>query len=141
MTHDPSAGEGISRGRSADFIGFDLLGRLLPAALAPRSRYVHFAPRGAVPVLLLGTPAEHKHRVVYEASHNIPRIEMMKEVINWMDKYWGPPPSQPDWQGALPSANSLETELSAQHEAPWSDESRRELVGARGHVGGHHRLR
>ena len=29
-----------------------------------------------------------------EASLNIPRIEMMKEVINWMDKYWRPPTPQ-----------------------------------------------
>jgi hypothetical protein len=40
---------------------------------------------------LLGTPAVHKRRVVYEASHNIPRNEMIKEVVNWMEKYWGPP--------------------------------------------------
>ena len=23
--------------------------------------------------------------------HNIPRNEMMKEVVDWMEKYWGPP--------------------------------------------------
>ena len=40
---------------------------------------------------LLGTPGEHKRRVVYEASHNIPRHEMIKEVVNWIEKYWGPP--------------------------------------------------
>jgi eukaryotic-like serine/threonine-protein kinase len=73
---------------------------------------VNFAPRVKVPVLmlngrydyfyptassqepmfnLLGTPAEHKRRVVYESSHMIPRNETIKEVVNWMEKYWGEP--------------------------------------------------
>jgi formylglycine-generating enzyme required for sulfatase activity/tRNA A-37 threonylcarbamoyl transferase component Bud32 len=73
---------------------------------------VNFAPRVRVPVLmlngrydyfyptassqepmfnLLGTPAEHKRRVVYESSHMIPRNETIKEVVNWMEKYWGDP--------------------------------------------------
>jgi formylglycine-generating enzyme required for sulfatase activity/dienelactone hydrolase len=71
---------------------------------------VNFAPRVKVPVLmlngrydyyyptassqepmfqLLGTPADHKRRVVYESSHMIPRNETIKEVVNWMEKYWG----------------------------------------------------
>ena len=73
---------------------------------------VNFAPHVKTPVLMLngrfdyffptassqeplfklfGTAPEHKRRVVYEASHNIPRNEMIKEVVNWMEKYWGPP--------------------------------------------------
>jgi len=78
----------------------------------PEADTVNFAPRVTVPVLmlngrfdnyyptvssqeplfrLLGTPAEHKRRVVYDASHNIPRTDMIKEVVNWMEKYWGKP--------------------------------------------------
>ena len=78
----------------------------------PEADAVNFAPHVKAPVLmlngrfdyffptassqeplfeLLGTPAKHKRRVVYEASHNIPRNEMIKEVVNWMEKYWGPP--------------------------------------------------
>ena len=38
---------------------------------------------------LLGTPAEHKRRDVYETSHAIPRNEMIREVVDWMEKYWG----------------------------------------------------
>ena len=30
-------------------------------------------------------------RVVYETSHSIPRNDMIKEVVDWMEKYWGPP--------------------------------------------------
>ena len=73
---------------------------------------VNFAPLVKVPVLmlngrydyfyptatsqepqfnLLGTPAAHKRRVVYESSHMIPRNETIKEVVNWMEKYWGDP--------------------------------------------------
>jgi serine/threonine protein kinase/formylglycine-generating enzyme required for sulfatase activity len=73
---------------------------------------VNFAPLVTVPVLmlngrydyfyptatsqephftLLGTAAAHKRRVVYESSHMIPRNETIKEVVNWMEKYWGEP--------------------------------------------------
>jgi dienelactone hydrolase len=78
----------------------------------PEADAVNFAPHVKTPVLMLngrfdyffptassqeplferfGTPPEHKRRVVYEASHNIPRNEMIKEVVTWMEKYWGPP--------------------------------------------------
>ena len=40
---------------------------------------------------LLGTRDEDKRRRLDDAAHNIPRNEMMKEVVDWMDKYWGPP--------------------------------------------------
>jgi formylglycine-generating enzyme required for sulfatase activity/dienelactone hydrolase len=76
----------------------------------PEADPVNFAPRVKVPVLMLngrydyffttttsqeplfnslGTPAEHRRRVVYESSHMIPRNETIKEVVNWMEKYWG----------------------------------------------------
>jgi eukaryotic-like serine/threonine-protein kinase len=72
---------------------------------------LNFAPRVKVPVLmlngrfdfifptassqeqmfrLLGTPPEHKRRVVYETGHDIPRTEMIKETLNWLDRYLGP---------------------------------------------------
>ena len=38
----------------------------------------------------LGTPPEHKRRVVYETGHNVPRLELIKETLNWLDKYRGP---------------------------------------------------
>jgi cephalosporin-C deacetylase-like acetyl esterase len=78
----------------------------------PEADPVNFAPRVKVPVLmlngrfdffyppatsqepmfkLLGTPAEHKKRVVYESAHRIPRNAMIKEVVDWMEKYWGQP--------------------------------------------------
>jgi formylglycine-generating enzyme required for sulfatase activity/dienelactone hydrolase len=84
-------------------------GFYLQAAL-PEADAVNFAPRVKIPVLMLngrfdffyptetsqepmfrglGTPAEHKRRVVYDASHTIPRNEMIKEFVGWMEKYWG----------------------------------------------------
>jgi dienelactone hydrolase len=78
----------------------------------PEADPVNFAPRVKVPVLmlngrfdffyptatsqepmfkLLGTPAEHKRHVLYDSSHRIPRNEMIKEVVDWMEKYWGVP--------------------------------------------------
>jgi pimeloyl-ACP methyl ester carboxylesterase len=71
---------------------------------------VNFAPRVKIPVLMLngrfdffyppplsqepmfqflGTPAEHKRRIVYETSHALPRNAVIKEVVDWMEKYWG----------------------------------------------------
>jgi hypothetical protein len=39
---------------------------------------------------LLGTPADRKRRVVYDTSHTIPRTELIRESIEWMDRYLGP---------------------------------------------------
>ena len=93
-------------------LGLICLGAFNLQPSLPEADPLNFAPRVKVPVLmlngrfdffgptaisqepmfkLLGTPAEHKRRVVYETSHTIPRNEMIKEVVNWMEKYWGPP--------------------------------------------------
>lgn len=77
----------------------------------PEVDELNFAPRVKVPVLmlngrfdfgyavessqlpmfrLLGTPKEHKRRVVYDTSHNIPRNELIKETLDWLDRYLGP---------------------------------------------------
>jgi tRNA A-37 threonylcarbamoyl transferase component Bud32/dienelactone hydrolase len=77
----------------------------------PEADPVNFASRVKIPVLMLngrfdfffptrtsqepmfqrlGTPAEHKRRVVYDASHTIPRNELITEFVGWMEKYWGP---------------------------------------------------
>ncbi len=39
---------------------------------------------------LLGTPDKDKRHVVYETDHFVPKNEMIKEVLNWCDKYLGP---------------------------------------------------
>ena len=79
-------------------------GRFLPEADP-----LNFAPRVRVPVLmingehdivfpletaqkplfdLLGTAPPHKHH--YPASHVVPRNELIKETLDWLDRYLGP---------------------------------------------------
>jgi serine/threonine protein kinase/formylglycine-generating enzyme required for sulfatase activity/cephalosporin-C deacetylase-like acetyl esterase len=77
----------------------------------PEVDQLNFAPRVKVPVLmlngrfdfifpmvssqepmfrLLGTPKEQKRRVVYETGHDIPRNELIRETLDWLDRYLGP---------------------------------------------------
>jgi len=79
-----------------------------PAEIEP----LNFLPRIRVPVLLLagrndfhfpvetsqaplfkllGTPTEHKRHVIFEgAGHVPPRLEVIREILNWLDHYLGP---------------------------------------------------
>ena len=77
----------------------------------------NFAPRVTVPVLLLsgrydygfpyeasslplfrtlGTPPEHKRHVVGDGGHFIARDLLLREVLDWLDRYAGPvqPPAR-----------------------------------------------
>ena len=38
----------------------------------------------------LGTPAADKRWIVYEGGHDVPRTELIKESLAWLDKYLGP---------------------------------------------------
>ena len=100
-----------ARGRAAVLArGHATLGGFYLQPSLPEADTVNFAPRVKVPVLmlngrfdffyptatsqepmfkLLGTPAEHKRHVVYETSHAIPRNEMIKEVVDWMERFPG----------------------------------------------------
>ena len=39
---------------------------------------------------LLGTPPEHKQYKVYPGAHSVPRTELLKETVAWLDRYLGP---------------------------------------------------
>ena len=39
---------------------------------------------------LLGTPQKDKRLILYETDHYIPMAEVIKESLNWLDKYLGP---------------------------------------------------
>jgi pimeloyl-ACP methyl ester carboxylesterase len=39
---------------------------------------------------LLGAPAADKKRMVFPGGHSVPRTEMIKESLQWLDKYLGP---------------------------------------------------
>jgi len=77
----------------------------------PEVDFVNLAPRVKIPTLMLngrydyvfpvetsqkpmfdflGTPMEHKRRLLYDTAHNVPRNEMIKESLNWFDRYLGP---------------------------------------------------
>lgn len=89
-------------------IGSGLAGREFPAEFNP----IHFAPRAKEPTLLiggrydfigpvetsqlpllrlLGAADEHKRLALFETGHVVyPGPEMIKEVLDWFDRYLGP---------------------------------------------------
>jgi formylglycine-generating enzyme required for sulfatase activity/dienelactone hydrolase len=77
----------------------------------PEVEAINFAPRVTTPVLmlngrfdfflpeegtqipmfrLLGLPNSKKRRVVYETGHNIPRPDLIRESLDWLDTHLGP---------------------------------------------------
>ncbi len=38
---------------------------------------------------LLGTPTDRKRQVVYETSHFLPKNQLIREILNWLDTYLG----------------------------------------------------
>jgi eukaryotic-like serine/threonine-protein kinase len=77
----------------------------------PEVDQINFAPRVQVPVLmlngrydyiyplqtsqmpmyrLLGASAANKRHMLFEGGHNIPRNELIKETLDWLDRYLGP---------------------------------------------------
>jgi len=89
-----------------------LAGGLDTQVRPPEIEPLNFLPRIKIPVLLLagrndfyypvetsqdplfellGTPPEHKRHVVFEgAGHVPPRLEVIREILNWLDRYLGP---------------------------------------------------
>jgi dienelactone hydrolase len=78
---------------------------------APEVDAFNFAPHVTVPVLLLngrfdffypmetsqrpmfesfGVPDAQKRRVIYDTGHNIPRADLIRETVDWLDRYLGP---------------------------------------------------
>ncbi|HSE41041.1 MAG TPA: SUMF1/EgtB/PvdO family nonheme iron enzyme, partial [Acidobacteriota bacterium] len=77
----------------------------------PETDEINFAPRVHIPVLMingrydhvfpietsqlpmfnmLGTPKEQKVHLLFEGGHNAPRKEVVKIVLDWLDRYLGP---------------------------------------------------
>jgi serine/threonine protein kinase/formylglycine-generating enzyme required for sulfatase activity/dienelactone hydrolase len=40
---------------------------------------------------LLGSPKDQKKHLIFETGHSIPRNELIKETLNWLDLYFGQP--------------------------------------------------
>ena len=98
-----------SRFKAALFLN----GGLQPPRYPPEGDPLNFAPRVTAPVLmlngamdstfpvpiqerlfeLLGTPAAHKRHIVYPGGHGVfavRRSEMIREMLDWLDRYLGP---------------------------------------------------
>jgi tRNA A-37 threonylcarbamoyl transferase component Bud32/dienelactone hydrolase len=77
----------------------------------PETSPINFAPRVKVPLLLLcgrhdfffpyetsqkpfferiGTPADRKKHVTVDAAHSVPRAEYLREMLAWLDRFFGP---------------------------------------------------
>jgi hypothetical protein len=89
-----------------------LTGGLDGEALPPELEPINFLPRTKLPVLLLGgrydfifpvetsqtplfrllgTPPDHKRHLIFEgAGHVPPRIDLIREILDWLDRYLGP---------------------------------------------------
>jgi serine/threonine protein kinase/dienelactone hydrolase len=89
-----------------------LVGGGLPAERqAPETDPLNFAPRVTIPILMIngkydfdtplnscqiplfrsfGTPAKDKRSAAFDAGHIVPRNEMIKETLDWLDRYLGP---------------------------------------------------
>jgi len=73
-----------------DFINY--IGRVKVPTLMLNGRYDMFRNYEVVKPFfdLLGTPKEDKLLKLFETDHNLPRNEVVKEVLAWLDKYLGP---------------------------------------------------
>jgi dipeptidyl aminopeptidase/acylaminoacyl peptidase len=93
-----------------------LSGGLFFEPCAPEIDPLNFASRSRTPVLmlngrydyaftlegnqlplyrLLGAPENDKRQVVFDAGHDLPQTETIKEVLAWLDRYLGPVRTQP----------------------------------------------
>lgn len=87
-----------------------LVAGLLHQLALPEAEPIHFLPRITTPVLmlngkydfffpyetsqrpfyeLLGTPKDHKKMLAYEGGHSVPRTQVAKESLAWLDRYFG----------------------------------------------------
>ena len=67
--------------------------RITTPTLMLNGKYDFFYPTEASQVPMyrfLGAPADQKRRVVYDTGHSIPRTELIKETLDWLDRCLGP---------------------------------------------------
>jgi len=71
----------------------NFLPRITQPTLMLNGAYDYFFPEKTAqePMLrLLGTPPALKQRLAFEAGHSVPRVDVIREVLAWLDKYLGP---------------------------------------------------
>ena len=93
-----------------------LAGGLYLGELPPEVNPLNFAPRAKIPVLmlngrndyifslessqvplfrLLGAPEQHKRHALFDSGHVPPPNDVIKEVLDWLDRYLGPVKTRP----------------------------------------------
>jgi len=85
---------GLSFRRSLPEVdGFNFVSRIKIPVLMLNGRYDHYFPleSSQKPMFqLLGAPQEHKRLVIYETGHFVPRNQLIRETLDWLDRYLGP---------------------------------------------------
>jgi len=88
-----------------------VIGGLFQQETVPEVEQINFAARVKIPVLMLGgrydfvfpaeasqapmfrflgTPEKDKQHILFDSGHSVPRNELIKETLNWLDRYLGP---------------------------------------------------
>ena len=86
------AGLEMERGRP-EVEPFNFLGHITQPVIMLNGRHDFFFPVETAQKPFfenLGTPAARKRWTVYEGGHDVPRTELMRESMAWLDKYLGP---------------------------------------------------
>jgi len=85
---------GLSSQRSLPEVdALNYVSRVKAPVLMLNGLYDHFFPveTSMKPMFaLLGTPAEHKKYKLYQSGHMVPRNELIRETLDWFDRYVGP---------------------------------------------------
>jgi serine/threonine protein kinase len=73
--------------------GVNFLPRITQPTLMLNGAYDYYFPEKPAqePMFhLLGTPPALKQRLTFEAGHSVPRVDVIREVLAWLDRYQGP---------------------------------------------------
>jgi serine/threonine protein kinase/formylglycine-generating enzyme required for sulfatase activity/dienelactone hydrolase len=73
--------------------GINYVSRVTAPVLMLNGRYDHFFPvdSSQIPMFkLLGTPQENKRQIIYDSGHIVPRNQVIKESLDWLDRHFGP---------------------------------------------------
>jgi pimeloyl-ACP methyl ester carboxylesterase len=71
---------------------FNFVGRVKIPVLMLNGRYDHYFPveTAQKPMfMMLGTPGADKKWIVYDGGHFVPRDQLVKETLAWLDRYLG----------------------------------------------------
>jgi pimeloyl-ACP methyl ester carboxylesterase len=71
----------------------NFLPRITQPVLMLNGQYDHYFPveSSQRPMFrLLGTPADRKRQVISEGGHFVPRPQLVRETLDWLDRYLGP---------------------------------------------------